>query len=69
MKTYIYNVNCREFQDDEPFGKAWRAAKAYATEVHQPIYRKVVEIHNEVFLECGAFIGTKHANPDSIKVF
>ena len=69
MKTYIYNVNCREFQGEEPFGQAWKAAKAYATEVHAPIYRKVVEIHEEVFLECGAFIGISHAKPDSIKVF
>ena len=69
MKTYIYNVNGREFEETEIFGNAWKAAKAYAAEIHAPIYRKVVEIQEQVYINCGAFIGTSHANPDSIKIF
>ena len=69
MKQFVYSVDGHEFIGEEAFGDAWETAVAKAKELHAPIFRKVIETREEVYLTCGAFIGVKYATPEDIRVF
>ena len=71
-KKYIYKVNEKEFIDTvECFGKAWKEEKAYAKEVHAPIYREIIEIRHDVYGHGGLFISDEYAEkkPEAIERF
>lgn len=73
MKRFYYEVGAFQFSDTVAFGEAWKEAKAKATELHGPIYREVVKdgntIREEVYLNCGVFVGVNYADKNSIKFF
>ena len=72
MKKYIYKVNEKEFIDTvECFGKAWKEARAYAKEIHAPIYREIIEIRHDVYCQGGFFRGEEYAEkkPETIERF
>jgi len=72
MKKFIYQVAGWEFVDSEAFGKAWKEAKAKASEVGSPIYRLVIKgetVNQEVFLKAGCFLRVDLAQPKDLKVF
>jgi hypothetical protein len=72
MKKFVYCVMGYEFEDSEAFGKAWKEAKAKATELHAPIYRLVIkggEAKQEVFLKAGCFLSTALADTSKAKIF
>ena len=68
MRTYIYNVQGNTFTDNEPWGKAWKEAKAKATELHTFITRKVIEEREEIYC-FGCFFSTEKATPADAKIF
>ena len=71
-KLFIYEVMGYEFDDTEAFGKAWKEAKAKATELHCPIYRTVVrgeELESEVFYQAGVFNSVRFATAENVKIF
>lgn len=71
MKKFVYDVAGFEFEDTEAFGKAWREAKAKATELHVPIYRTVIktEERREVYYNGGCFNSIQFATADNVKVW
>ena len=42
MKKFVYQVAGWEFVDTVAFGEAWREAKFKASQLHEPIYRLVI---------------------------
>ena len=72
-KTYIYNVAAHTFTDSVPFGAAWQAAKAKATELHTTITREVWKgdtlLRREGFATGGVFIGTCWIDADNYYQF
>ena len=72
MKQFTYMVNGFEFEDNEAFGQAWAQAKAKATELHCPIFRRVVkgnEVRMQVYYSGGLFNSVKFMREDNVKVF
>ena len=75
MKTikFIYKVAGFKWEDTVAFGEAWRAAKAKAAELHQPIFRSVVKangtIHEQVFYNGGVFNSVEFMGCDNVRVF
>ena len=74
QKIFAYNVGNTEYRDSEPWGEAWKRAKAQAIETHAPIYRQVIKGDNEerweVFLTGGIFQNVKWVTDNAdIKVF
>jgi len=72
-KVFFYYVNGTEFVDTEAFGKAWRDAKALATEEHTCITRTVLtgedNLHHEFFAKGGIFLNERFYEKDRVKVF
>lgn len=72
MKKFVYQVAGFEFVDTEAFGKAWRDAKAKATELHCAIYRLYIKgekVYQEVYYKAGCFNSIEFATVDNVKVF
>lgn len=73
MKKFIYQVKGFEFEDDTAFGTAWEQAKAKATELHCPIFRKVIKwevsIQQQVFYKGGLFNSIEFMREDNVKIF
>jgi hypothetical protein len=72
MKEFFYYVNGTEFVDTEAFGKAWKEAKALATEEHTCITRTVVkgkEMYHEFFAKGGCFLSERFYEKDRVKIF
>ena len=77
-KVFFYYVNGTEFVDTEAFGKAWRDAKALATEEHTCITRTVLtgedNLRHEFFAKGGIFLNERFYSvlwpgPKKIKKF
>lgn len=71
-KKFVYQVAGFEWEDTEAFGKAWRQAKAKATELHAAVYRLVIkgeDIRQEVYYKGGCFNSIKFATPENVKIF
>ena len=65
MKMFIYHVNGHDFiGHNEPFGDAWKAAKAQAQQDHAPIHRTVIEVHKDVYVRGSIFLSESYAKPD-----
>ena len=72
MTKFIYMVKGFEFEDNTAFGSAWQQAKAKATELHCPIFRRVVkgdEVRMQVYYSGGLFNSVKFMREDNVKVF
>ena len=72
MKEFFYYVNGTEFVDTEAFGKAWKEAKALATEEHTCITRTVVkgeEMYHEFFAKGGCFLNERFYEKERVKIF
>ena len=71
-KKFVYQVAGFEWEDAEAFGKAWRQAKAKATELHAAVYRLVIkgeDVRQEVYYKGGCFNSIKFATPENVKIF
>jgi len=71
-KKFVYQVAGFEWEDTEAFGKAWRQAKAKATELHAAVYRLVIkgeDVRQEVYYKGGCFNSIKFAIPENVKIF
>ena len=71
-KKFVYQVAGFEWEDTEAFGKAWRQAKAKATELHAAVYRLVIkgeDIRQEVYYKGGCFNSTRFATKDNVKIW
>lgn len=71
-KKFVYQVAGFEWEDTEAFGKAWRQAKAKATELHAAVYRLVIkgeDVRQEVYYKGGCFNSIKFATPENVKIF
>lgn len=71
-KKFVYQVAGFEFVDSVVFGKAWKEAKAKATELHTAVYRLVIkdeDMKQEVYYKGGCFNSTKFATADNVMVF
>lgn len=71
-KDFFYHVNGTEFHDTEAFGKAWKEAKALATEEHTYITRTVVcgdDIRYEFYADGGCFLPDRFWDDCKVKVF
>ena len=72
MKKFVYQVAGFEFVDTEAFGKAWKEAKAKATELHTAIYRLVIrgeQVRQEVYYSAGCFNSIKFETKENVKIF
>ena len=70
-KKFVYQVAGFEWEDTEAFGKAWRQAKAKATELHAAVYRLVIkgeDVRQEVYYTGGCFNSIKFATPENVKI-
>jgi hypothetical protein len=71
-KTFIYDVKGFEYRDNEAFGKAWKEAKAKATELHCGIFRTVKKDDDEryeFYTKYGAFLNTRFYDESKVAVF
>jgi hypothetical protein len=71
-KKFVYQVAGFEWEDTEAFGKAWRQAKAKATELHAAVYRLIIkgeDVRQEVYYKGGCFNSTRFATADNVKVW
>ena len=71
-KKFVYQVAGFEFVDTEAFGKAWKEAKAKATELHAAVYRLVIkgeQVRQEVYYKGGCFNSIKFATADNVMIF
>ena len=72
MKKFVYQVAGWEFVDTVAFGEAWREAKFKASQLHEPIYRLVIngeEVRQEVYVKSGCFLRVDLAMIKNILVF
>lgn len=72
MKKFVYQVNEFEWVDIEAFGVAWEQAKAKATQLHTPIFRKVVKgdkVKLQVYYKGGVFNSVEFMRDDNVKVW
>lgn len=71
-KKFVYQVAGFEFVDSVAFGKAWKEAKAKATELHTAVYRLVINgggVKQEVYYKGGCFNSIKFATNDNVMIF
>ena len=68
MKKFVYEVAGIQFEDTEAFGKAWREAKALATEKHAAIYRNVISDRREVYTTGGCFVQADRVEPQYVAI-
>ena len=71
-KKFIYDVAGYTFEDTEAFGKAWKAAKEKAAELHCAIYRTVrkgEKESREVYFTAGCFNDVRFTAMHEIKIF
>lgn len=71
LKDFFYNVNGTEFHDTVAFDKAWKEAKALATEEHCGITRTVVcgdKISYEFYAN-GIFLNERFCTPEKLHIF
>ncbi len=72
MTTFIYVINGTEIEDTTAFGKAWKEAKAMATEEHTVIKRAVVKgdkIRYEIYVNGGCFLDDNEENQKRAKIW
>ena len=73
MKKFVYQVAGYEFSDTEAFGKAWKEAKAKATETGSPIGRLVVKdgdiVRREFYAKGGCFLSMEFYSEDNLAKF
>lgn len=72
MKKFVYQVAGWEFVDTVAFGEAWREAKFKASQLHEPIYRLVIDgekVRQEVYVKAGCFLRVDLAMIKNILVF
>ena len=72
MKKFVYQVAGWEFVDTEAFGKAWKEAKAKATELHAAVYRLVIDgekVRQEVYVKAGCFLRSDLALVKNVMIF
>ncbi len=72
MKKFVYQVAGWEFVDTVAFGEAWKEAKFKAAQLHQPIYRLVIEgekVREEVYVKAGCFLSTSLAMVKNVLIF